>query len=129
MKILGSIFLANAALLACVMAPGANAAVISTAAGWSDTGQSYHACMVTNVSSKKLIGVKTELVADSGVVGTSTSDLASGTTNETRTTAADAGGFAWCRISVKNKNAVRASLTIYRSTGTYYDVLGNYPAQ
>jgi hypothetical protein len=95
---------------------------LNTSPLWADNAQSYHACNAVNVTVSN-IAVTISLLSQAGVVlktapftilpGQSV-ELANPTTYS---------GFARCRFSNVNENFIRANISVFHWTGTYYDTL------
>lgn len=101
--------------------------IINTSLLFADHPASYHACNVANVTTANL-RVKIDLISATGTVlgttgaipvtlnaGLGYELLASSGSNYT--------GFARCRISLVDPANVRANLTVFHYTGSYYESL------
>lgn len=101
--------------------------ILNTSLLYADHPASYHACNVVNVTTANL-KIKIDLINISGTVlgttGTTPITLNAGLGYEL---IANPGsnyiGFARCRISVVDPANVRANLTVFHSTGTYFESL------
>lgn len=124
--------LAVAALGMASNAGAATVTILKTSPVWADSTQSYHACNLANVSAATLASVQVDLVASDGsVITTQTTPVTAGTTMET-SLFGGYSGFAWCRFTIsgaKMQNSVRANITVFHYTGTYYDSLAIQSAQ
>jgi len=99
--------------------------IIDSSPLWADSGQTYHACNVVNVTAGN-VSLKVEILDATGnVIGTSGATLVTlppGTVQETAATGYT--GFAHCRVTVNGTPSnIRANLTVFHWTGTYYDSL------
>lgn len=110
------------ALAASSMATSVQAAeTLYTSPLWADSGQSYHACNVTNVISIAQ-SVTISLLNSSGAVLTSgTYSIPAGATQELSWSGYT--GFARCRIVAGYGAYIRANIQVFHWTGTYYDSL------
>ena len=99
------------------------AGVLSTSPLWADSNQSYHACNVTNVSTKPIHSLTVELVSGSGTVliTETITDLAPGGMHETSNFSG--GGFAWCRFIGTTAGKIRANISVFHHTGTFFDTI------
>jgi hypothetical protein len=105
--------------------------ILNTSPLWSDSGQSYHACDVANVSASPVL-IVIDLINSSGGVlatsGASAINLAVGDSVEIANFSATYTGFARCRFTSSAPGTVRANLTVFHWTGTYFDTLANAEA-
>jgi hypothetical protein len=114
------------AMTAFVLPASAHAAELNTSPLWADSGPSYHACNVANVSTSP-VTLKVTMLNSSGVAiatsGTTNITLNAGATYELLQSTYS--GFAYCRFNLPNEvgTAVRANMTVFHSTGTYYETL------
>jgi hypothetical protein len=114
------------AMSALVLPVTAQAVELNTSPLYADSGQSYHACNVANVSTASVI-LGISILSSDGVWITGSSgniSLNAGastevTTNKTYT------GFAYCRINLPSEagSTVRANLTVFHYTGAFFDTL------
>jgi len=95
--------------------------IINTSPLWADSGQSYHACNAVNVTTSTVSVTITLLNGAGAVLQTSPFTIAPGTSVEL----AGSGytGFARCRFSGSNPDWIRANLSVFHWTGTYYETL------
>ena len=102
--------------------------VLNTSPLWADSGQSYHACDVVNVSASP-VPIIINLINSSGGVlvtsGASPVNLAVGNSLEIANFGANYSGFAHCSFAIGNGsgNPVRADLSVFHWTGAYYDTV------
>jgi hypothetical protein len=115
------------AMTAGVLPVPAHAVELSTSPVWADSGSSYHACNVANVSALSLT-LKVLMAASNGVViassGAADITLAAGTSYELQQSTYT--GLAICRFELDNnevKNNVRANITVFHSTGVFLQTL------
>jgi subtilase family serine protease len=106
---------------------------LNTSPLWADSGQSYHACDVVNVSDSPA-SVIVDLINSNGAVlvttGASPINLAVGNSVEIANFSATYSGFARCRFSAANApGAIRANLSIFHWNGTYWDTLASSEAR
>ena len=98
---------------------------INTSMVWADSGTSYHACNVVNVTTSTQ-NINVDLISSSGTVlattGATAYALAPGAFLET-SAFGGYSGFARCRIKGANPANLRANITVFRYTGTYYESL------
>lgn len=135
MSTLTKLLSAAAALGMLAVLPGAAQAAtiqLNTSALWADSGVSYHACNFTNVSNAA-VSVKIYVIKSGGTVHTSTGATAvSVPARQTYelATAADLSDFAWCKfVTTAPASSVRANITVFRWTGTFYDSLATAEAR
>jgi hypothetical protein len=122
---------AFAALAALVVAPNAAKAVagdeaqlkiLNTSPVWADSAQSYHSCNVVNVTTLAAT-VTVDLLNSGGVlVRTATVAIPAGDSIEL-SNGATYSGFARCRFTVADPAWIRANITVFHWTGTYYATL------
>jgi hypothetical protein len=106
----------------------AHAVELSTSPVYADSGSSYHACNVANVSAVS-VTLKVLMAAFNGVViassGAADITLDAGHSTELINHSAYTG-FAICRFELDNnevKNNVRANISVFHFTGVFYDTL------
>ena len=117
--------LAALALATISVASYAEAAALNTAPVWADSPASFHACNVANISTADLKSVKVELLKNNGaVLLTNTySPLVAGASVET-SPFGGYSGFARCRFTVSGSaSKIRANISVFHYTGSYYDTL------
>lgn len=104
----------------------ASLTTLNTSPLWSDSGQSYHACNLVNITTS-IIVAKIDLIDSSGNVlatsGTAKVTVNPGQSLETANFAVNYTGFARCRFAVPNPDYVRANLSVFHSVGAYFDTL------
>ncbi|MBK8816630.1 MAG: hypothetical protein IPN42_14520 [Methylococcaceae bacterium] len=92
---------------------------------YADSGQSYHACNVANITTAAL-KAKIDLISASGTVlattGATPISLIAGTSYELIGPSTYTG-FARCRVSTVDPENVRANLSVFHYTGTYFETL------
>jgi hypothetical protein len=112
-------------MMALVLPVTAHAGWLYTSPLYADSGQSYHACNVANVSTA-LIEVDIEIKNSAGliIVNAPTIFLNPGTSTELQTNETYSG-FAYCRITLAGeaKSTVRANLAVLHYTGSFFDTL------
>ena len=118
----------NAGLINALAGNISNMEALNTAPLWADSGQDYHACNVVNVSDSP-VPIMINLINSTGGVlvtsGASPINLAVGSSLEIANFAANYTGFARCSFAIGNAsgNPVRANLTVFHWTGSYYDTI------
>jgi hypothetical protein len=99
---------------------------LNTGAHWADNGQSYHACNVFNITVNP-VAVKVDLIDSAGnflVPSAAAVTLAPGGFLEVANFAMNYTGFARCRFLVGgNPEYVRANISVFHSTGTFFETL------
>ncbi|BAP57533.1 hypothetical protein THII_3236 [Thioploca ingrica] len=113
------------AVAAITVAPNVEAAVIATSPVWADSGQSYHACNVVNISTAT-VSVTVELINSVGTVvtGPTTVSLLAGHSIELPgSSSSDPSGFEWCRFTASSVTSLRGNISVFRYMGSYYDTL------
>ena len=124
----------NAGLINALAGEVSITEVLNTSPLWADSGQTYHACDVVNVSASP-VSIMVNLVNSSGAVlvtsGASPINLAVGNSLEIANFAKTYSGFAHCRFEIGNAsgNPVRADLTIFHWTGAYYETVASDDAR
>jgi len=124
----------NAGLINALAGEASTTEVLNTSPLWADSGQTYHACNVANVSASP-VSIIISLVNSTGGVlvtsGASPINLAVGNSLEIANYAENYSGFAHCRFEISNGsgNPVRADLTIFHWTGAYYDTIASDDAR
>ena len=130
-------FIANGMFLlgAALLAPSAAQAVagdesievfLNTSPLFADSGKSYHACNVANVTTSS-VAIKVDILGPTGTTlvssGATPFTLTAGNSYELANSAYT--GFARCRVSViaGSGGAVRANLSVFYYTGSYYQTL------
>ena len=99
--------------------------VLNTSPVWADTGN-YHACNVVNVTTSNNVNVKIDLIDGAGnVLQNASQPIPAGTSVEVANGAANYTGFARCRVTVNNPDWIRANISVYHWTGSYFDVVGS----
>jgi hypothetical protein len=96
---------------------------LTTSPLYAESGQSYHACNIVNVSTGS-IDYKAQILSSSGVVlvDSGLSSLNAGASVEV--VSRNYTGFAYCSIYVGNGNGtVRANLTVFHFAGSFFDSL------
>ena len=124
----------NAGLINALAGNVSKMQVLNTSPLWADSGQSYHACNVVNVSESPVAIIINLINSSGGVLATSGASptvLAVGSSLEIANFAANYSGFARCSFAIGNAsvNPVRANLSLFHWTGTYYDTLANDDAR
>ena len=120
--------------IAAAVAGDANAAStivpLNTSPLYADNGISYHACNVVNVT-QSTQNVKIDLLNGAGtVVATSgAAPVAVGAGAVYEVSGGGFSGFARCRFSNVNGDNVRANISVFRWTGTYYETLSTSEAR
>lgn len=118
----------NTGLINALAGNISNMQVLNTSPLWADSGQSYHACNVVNVLDFP-VPIMINLINSSGGVlatsGASPTNLAVGSSLEIANFAANYTGFARCSFALGNasRNPVRANLSVFHWTGSYYDTI------
>jgi hypothetical protein len=114
------------AMTAFVLPASAHAAELNTSPLWADSGPSYHACNVANVSTSP-VTLKVTMINGSGAAmatsGPANFTLNAGVTYELIQAAYT--GYAYCRFNLPNEvgTAVRANIAVFHYTGAYYETL------
>jgi hypothetical protein len=115
------------AVAALALPVSAHAVELSTSPVWADSGSSFHACNVANVSASP-VTLQVLMAASNGVViassGASDITIAAGTSFEL--TQSTFTGLAICRFRLGTnevKNDVRANITAFHSTGVFLQTL------
>jgi len=108
---------------------GANT-ILNTSALWADS-QSYHACLVANISTGN-VNVQIELISGSGAVlettGTTAITVSAGTVYELSESAG--AGFARCRFTLGEPQSIRANLTVFHPlSGGFYQTYATSEAR
>jgi subtilase family serine protease len=124
----------NAGLINALAGNVSKMQVLNTSPLWADSGQSYHACNVVNVSESPVAIIINLINSSGGVFATSGASpiaLAVGSSLEIANFAVNYSGFARCSFAIGNAsgNPVRANLSVFHSTGAYYDTLANDDAR
>jgi hypothetical protein len=107
-------------------APPVTAVTLNTSSLFSDSGQSYPACNISNITGTPL-NAKVVLLSSTPTVlyttGTTPVAIPAGATIE-YTAATGYTGFSRCRFVIYGDPAgVRANISIFHFTGTYYETL------
>ena len=109
-----------------VAGDAALAKILETSALWADSGHTYHACNITNVTTSNLL-VKVDLLDNAGntllTSGAAPVTLSPGATSETSPFSIESyTGFARCRFTIAggSADAVRANEMVFFSVGTYF---------
>ena len=108
--------------------------VLNTSPLWADSGQSYHACNIVNVSASP-VAIMINLINSSGGVlatsGSSPISFAVGSSLEIANFGASYSGFARCSFAISNasESPARANLFVFHWTGAYYDTIANDDAR
>ena len=111
---------------AFVLPVSAHAVELNTSPLWADSGSSYHACNVANVSTVSAT-LKDTMLNSSGVAiatsGATDINLAAGAVYEFQQSTYT--GFAYCRFNLGSAagGTVRANLSVFHSTGVYFETL------
>jgi hypothetical protein len=114
------------AMTALVLPVSAHAVELNTSPIWADSGSSYHACNVANVTTSSEL-LKVTMLNSSGVAiassGTADITLAAGAVYELSQSTYT--GFAYCRFNLGSAagGTVRANSTVFHFTGVYYETL------
>jgi hypothetical protein len=115
------------AMTALVLPASAHAAgVLYTSPLWADSGSSYHACNVANIFTQA-VTLKVQMFNSSGVViatsGATDITITAGHTYEL--SQGTYTGFAYCQFSLPSETGivVRANLSVFHSTGTFFETL------
>lgn len=104
------------------------AKILNTSPLWADSGESYHACNAVNVTTSS-VNVTITLLNSAGIVlQTSPFTVAAGTSVELAN-GTTYSGFARCRFSVSNENYIRANVSVFHWTGSYYETLATDSAR
>jgi hypothetical protein len=117
-----------------VLGSNAHAMTLHTGPHWADSGASYHACNVTNVSSTNITDLQIVLHrADGTVAGTSgVITLGAGQTFEVVGSPAFSG-FGRCRFfsPTASGSQLRANIAVFRfiAAGSFYETLSQEPAK
>jgi subtilase family serine protease len=123
----------NAGLINALAGAVSKMEALNTSPLWADSGQSYHACDVVNISDSP-VAIIIDLVNSSGAVlvttGASPLNLAVGNSVEIANFAQNYSGYARCRFAATNApGTIRANLSVYHYTGAYYDTIAKDDAR
>jgi hypothetical protein len=111
---------------ALVLPVAAHASELITSPVWADSGQSYHACNVANVTAASAT-LQVQMLSSTGAViassGASFITLAAGNVYEL--SQSTYSGFAYCRFNLgaEAKASFRANMTVFHYTGAFYDTI------
>jgi hypothetical protein len=115
------------AMTVLVLPASAHAAgVLYTSPLWADSSSSYHACNVVNIFTQP-VTLKVQMFNSSGVViatsGAADITITAGHSYELEQSTYT--GFAYCQFNLPSENGVvvRANLSVFHSTGVYFETL------
>ncbi len=95
--------------------------VLNTSPLYADSGASYHACNAVNVTTSSVTVTITLLNSAGAVLQTAPFTIAAGTSVELA--GSGYSGFARCRFAVSSSDYIRANISVFHWTGSYYETL------